>query len=181
MGRGGGQPHHQPRADRGGGRHIHSHPAALHGTRSGREKSAAKLSPTEGTQRASIRSIRRVHRPGHECVDPHPVGAIPAQKVLRPSTAFLPPQVLDEDPQDESGAARNAQLAVQAFDMRVDRVRRNTELDRDLGFLLVVEYCLHDLGLPLGELKRSREEAPDVVGEYRVSRRPDGSCGEQYA
>jgi hypothetical protein len=106
-------------------------------------------------------------------------GQLPAQKVLRSSTAFSPPQVLDEDPQDESGAARNTQLAVQAFDMRVDRMRRNTELDRNRGLLLVVENRLHDLGLPLGELKRSREEAPDVVGKYQVSRRPDGSWGEQ--
>jgi hypothetical protein len=81
----------------------------------------------------------------------------------RSSMALFQPQVLDEDPRNERDAARNAQLAVQAFEMGVDRVGRHTQADRDGGFILVVEHRRQDLRLALGQLKRPREEAPDVV------------------
>jgi hypothetical protein len=81
----------------------------------------------------------------------------------RSSMALFQPQVLDEDPRNERDAARNAQLAVQAFEMGVDRVGRHTQADRDGGFILVVEHRRQDLRLALGQPKRPREEAPDVV------------------
>lgn len=108
-------------------------------------------------------------------------GQVLAEEPRRSSVTFLQPQVLDEDPRDERDTAGHAQLAVQAFQMGVNGVRRNTEVDRDDGFLLVVEHRLRDLALALGQLERPREEPPDVFREDRASSGPDGSGAETSA
>jgi hypothetical protein len=66
--------------------------------------------------------------------------SILARDSQRSSMALFQPQVLDEDPRNESDAARNAKLVVQTFEMRVDSVGGDTEVGRDSGFLLIVEH-----------------------------------------
>jgi hypothetical protein len=131
----------------------------------GKGKSAGKLSAARGT------SMRRPHGRKRQVGDEYDGRSAMSSRGLsilardsqHSSMAFFQPQVLDEDPRNESDAARNAQLTVQAFEMGVDRVGRHTQADRDGGFLLVVEHRRQDLQLALGQLKRPREEAPDVV------------------
>jgi hypothetical protein len=117
----------------------------------GKRKSVGKLSAAGGTS---------IQRPGRQVGDESDgrsavsgqVLSILARDSQRSSLALFQPQVLDEDPRNERDAARNAQLAVQAFEMGVDGVGRHTQADRDGGFLLVLEHRRQDLRLALGQL-----------------------------
>jgi hypothetical protein len=88
--------------------------------------------------------------------------------------------VFAKDTPSERDPASDAHLAVQAFDMGVNRVRRNAETVCDPGRFLVAKQALNDLGLTLGQPKGSRDEAPGPVGKYRGPERLHESCAARF-
>ena len=73
-----------------------------------------------------------------------------------------------EDPKEQTATAGHVELVVHAFEVGMNGVGGEAELQCDRGFLFIIKDFLSDLQLPRRKRERRSDRTPLTVGQYRA-------------